>query len=80
MTSVSARLAVAVLALVVLSCGGGATQRALSGVEPAVVDPGFLAPCPDGPCTEAAAGPCHTVVVVRVGEDLYIDYELSGGP
>ncbi len=55
--------------------------RALLGLEPLVVDPGFLAPCPPGPCTTVAQdGPCHTVVYVRVGEDAYLDYELSGGP
>jgi hypothetical protein len=55
--------------------------RALSGLEPAVVGTGMFAPCPTGACTTVAqGGPCHTVVYVRVGEDAYLDYELSGGP
>jgi hypothetical protein len=55
--------------------------RATSGSDPAVVGTGALAPCPAGVCTQVAqSGPCQTVVYVRVGEDAYIDYELSGGP
>jgi hypothetical protein len=50
-------------------------------VEPVVVDPGLLTACPAGACTaQAQDGPCHTVIYVRVGEDAYIGYELSGGP
>ena len=55
--------------------------RAVSGVEPAVVGTGMFAPCPTDVCTTVAqSGPCHTVLYVRVGEDAYIDYSLSGGP
>ena len=55
--------------------------RSATGVEPVVVDPGFLTACPTGPCTaDAAQSPCYTVVYVRVGDDAYIGYELSGGP
>jgi hypothetical protein len=55
--------------------------RALAGVEPTVVGTGMFAACPAGVCTTIAqSSPCHTVVYVRVGEDAYIDYELSGGP
>jgi hypothetical protein len=58
-----------------------AAIRAALGVEPVIVDPGFLAPCPQGACTTIGDdGACHTVVYVRVGEDAYLDYELSGGP
>lgn len=46
----------------------------------ALVDPGLLAACPRGACAAAAGGPCHTVIFVRVGEDAYVDYSLSGGP
>ena len=48
--------------------------------DPSVVATGPFAPCPRGPCTETADGPCDTLVFVRVGEDAYIGYELSGGP
>ncbi len=51
-----------------------------SGLEPTLVDPSPFAPCPPGPCTPTAAGPCDTVVFVRVGKDAYVDYGLSGGP
>jgi hypothetical protein len=51
-----------------------------SGGDPSVVATGPFAPCPRGPCTATAGGPCDTVVFVRVGEDAYIGYELSGGP
>lgn len=55
--------------------------RTQTGVEPAVVGTGIFAACPPGVCTAAAASdPCHTVVYVRVGEDAYLGYELSGGP
>ena len=55
--------------------------RARDGVDPVVVDPGPLAACPVGPCSDAAqVGPCDTVVYVRVGEDAYIDYAIQGGP
>jgi hypothetical protein len=54
--------------------------RTWAGVEPVVVDPGFFAGCPEGPCTRVAGGSCNTVVHVRVGEDRYLSYELSGGP
>ena len=45
-----------------------------------LVDPGFLAACPSGACTAQVGGPCATVIFVRVDEDAYIDYALSGGP
>ena len=48
--------------------------------DPVIVATGPFAPCPPGPCTATAGGPCDTVVWVRVGEDAYIDYGLSGGP
>lgn len=55
--------------------------RSWSGVEPSVVDPLPFAPCPPGPCTQSGLNtPCDTVVFVRVGEDAYLDYALSGGP
>ena len=51
------------------------------GRSPALVDPLPFAPCPPGPCTRNPAhGPCDTVVIVRVGEDAYVNYSLSGGP
>lgn len=51
------------------------------GVQPALVDPLPFAPCPAGPCTSSAHdAPCDTVVLVRVGQDAYVSYELSGGP
>jgi hypothetical protein len=74
-------------------CGRGWTMdtsgRVLSGADirprpgggPPRVDPLPLAPCPPGPCTNSALDtPCATVVVVRIGEDAYVDYALSGGP
>jgi hypothetical protein len=48
--------------------------------DPGVVATGRFAPCPPGPCTATAGGPCDTVVFVRVGKDAYIGYALSGGP
>jgi hypothetical protein len=49
--------------------------------EPSIAAIGPFAPCPPGPCTDVAAHvPCDTVVFVRVGQDDYIGYELSGGP
>lgn len=51
-----------------------------AGFAPTLVDPQPFAPCPPGPCTATPAGPCDTVVFVRVGEDRYVDYALSGGP
>jgi hypothetical protein len=55
--------------------------RAWQGVEPVVADPGFLAPCPAGACTgNPGDSPCHVVLWVRVAEDAYVDYSLSGGP
>lgn len=55
-----------------------------------LVDPGlfgFFAPCPgpddhgNRPCTpDALPTPCATVVYVRLGEDAYAPYALSGGP
>ena len=61
--------------------------RDAQGSPPVLVDPSFFAPCPgrdaqgDRPCSrDASAGPCATVVYVRVGEDAYLPYELSGGP
>ena len=57
-----------------------AVIRAEIGIEPVVVDPRPFAPCPPGPCTMVAAGPCHTVIYVRVAEDGYVAYALRGGP
>lgn len=61
--------------------------RDAQGSPPVLVDPSFFAPCPgpdaqgDRPCSrDPSAGPCATVVYVRVGEDAYLPYELSGGP
>jgi len=54
--------------------------RALGDIEPVVVDPRPAAPCPPGPCTNVGAGPCATVIHVRVAEDGYVAYELRGGP
>jgi hypothetical protein len=51
-----------------------------SGGDPSVVATGPFAPCPPGPCTATDSGPCDTVVFVRLGEDAYVDYALSGGP
>jgi hypothetical protein len=74
---------------------GGDTFRTRAQIESGggpmlLVDPGVLgmfAPCPppdpegNRPCTrDGAATPCATVVYVRVGEDLYAAYSLSGGP
>lgn len=51
------------------------------GFEPAVVDPGFLAACPAGACSSfASSRPCQTVIFVRVDEDAYVGYALTGGP
>jgi hypothetical protein len=74
--------------------GGGLVRSladmAADGVSPVLVDPGFLGffpSCPgsnpDGnrPCSrDPSAGPCATVVYVRVGGDSYAAYDLSGGP
>ena len=55
--------------------------RQTIGVDPVAVDPNPLTACPAGACTTVAQdGPCHTVIYVRVGEDVYLGYELSGGP
>ncbi|HYI22499.1 MAG TPA: hypothetical protein VEX62_07670 [Candidatus Limnocylindrales bacterium] len=51
-----------------------------SDMPPAVVDPGMFPACPAGACTRTAGGPCHTVIFVRVAEDAYVAYALSGGP
>jgi hypothetical protein len=60
------------------------------GLPPLLVDPGFLGlvpscPAPDSdgnrPCSrDPSAGPCATVVYVRVGADAYAQYALVGGP
>ncbi|MBI3745301.1 MAG: hypothetical protein HY264_02015 [Chloroflexi bacterium] len=40
-----------------------------------------FAPCPDGPCTRVAGTtPCATAVLVRVGENDYVVFDLVGGP
>ena len=57
-----------------------AVIRAEIGIEPVVVDPRPFAPCPPGPCTRAAAGPCHTVTYLRAAEDGYVSLALRGGP
>lgn len=54
--------------------------RARWGLEPIVVDIAPFAPCAPGPCTNIAAGPCHTVVLVRITEVGYVPFELVGGP
>jgi hypothetical protein len=41
---------------------------------------GFLSPCPSNACSDPSRGPCDTVVYVRIGEDAYVGYALSGGP
>ena len=41
---------------------------------------GFLSPCPSNACSDPSRGPCDTVVYVRIGEDAYMAYGLSGGP
>jgi hypothetical protein len=52
-----------------------------SDIPVSLVDPRFFAPCPNGACTSTAGkGPCATVIFVRVGEDAYVGYSLSGGP
>ena len=59
----------------------GADIQARPGGGPPVVDPLPFAPCPAGPCTQSALDtPCATAVVVRIGEDSYVSYALSGGP
>jgi len=59
----------------------GAEMRELPGGGPPLVDPLPFAPCPPGPCSRSGDNtPCATVVAVRVGEDAYVDYALSGGP
>lgn len=75
--------------------GGDGPVRSLADIDvneltPVLVDPGFLglfpscpAPGADGnrPCSrDPSAGPCATVVYVRVGADAYAAYELAGGP
>ena len=46
-------------------------------VEPLVVAPGR---CTPGACTREAAGPCSTVVYVRVAPDGFVGFALRGGP
>lgn len=59
----------------------GAEIRQRPGGGPPLVDPLPFAPCPSAACTQSASDtPCATVLVVRIGEDAYVDYELSGGP
>jgi hypothetical protein len=75
--------------------GGGGPIQSLAEIDvneltPVLVDPGFVglvpscpAPNPDGnrPCSrDPSAGPCATVVYIRVGADAYAAYELVGGP
>jgi hypothetical protein len=76
------------------NAGGRAVQSLaeidVNELKPVLVDPGALglfpscpAPNPDGnrPCSpDPSAGPCATVVYVRVGADAYAAYELAGGP
>lgn len=60
--------------------------EASAGGTVVLVDPAPLAPCPepnaDGvrPCTRIGDAPCATVVYIRIGEDAYRAYDLSGGP
>jgi hypothetical protein len=63
---------------------------AADGVPIVLVDPGpfgLIPSCPgpdafgNRPCTQVAMpGPCATVVYVRVGDDAFRGYALSGGP
>lgn len=55
------------------------------GEEPKLVAPGllghFLSSCPSGACTDQASNrPCDTVIYVRIGQDAFVDYALTGGP
>ena len=66
------------------------TELRADQVPVVLVDPGpfgFFTACPgpdaqgNRPCTrEAQDGPCATVIYVRVGDDTFAAYELSGGP
>jgi hypothetical protein len=47
------------------------------GIDPLAVAPGR---CTPGACTREAAGPCFTVVYVRVASDGYVGFSLRGGP
>lgn len=47
---------------------------------PAVADPGLLTACPANACSAWASSPCDPVIFVRVDEDAYVAYSLSGGP
>ncbi len=53
---------------------------AMSDMPPAIVGAGLLPACPQGACARDQDRPCHTVVYVRVAEDGYVSYGLSGGP
>jgi hypothetical protein len=61
-----------------------ASMRAASpDFPPVVVNPGpwgLFTACVPGVCTAAAAGPCATVIFVRVDRDSYVAYALQGGP
>ena len=66
------------------------TELRADQVPIVLVDPGpfgFFTACPgpdaqgNRPCTrEAQDGPCATVIYVRVGDDTFAAYGLSGGP
>jgi hypothetical protein len=46
-----------------------------------LIDPGLYTACPAGLCTSAShTDRCDTVAYVRVADDAYVSYELSGGP
>jgi hypothetical protein len=53
---------------------------AMSGTPPALVGAGPLPACPEGACTRGQNQPCSTVIFVRVADDGYVAYALSGGP
>ena len=82
----------ATLPLVTTACnrdwhrGDPATVRtsadvaARTGDAPLVITTGLLPGCPSGACTDTAVGACSTVVYVLAGPDVYVEYELVGGP
>lgn len=62
------------------------TQHSLAEIramtnEPVFVNPWFFAACPRGGYFEYKGNQVNTTVMfVRVGEDAYVTYSLSGGP
>ncbi len=59
-------------------------QQTLAAISadgsPVLVDTGLLGSCVPGACSTSGTTQCATVVYVRVGEDAYQAYKLSGGP